>query len=150
MNNERARITILENEYVSLWYYPDTKIIHHQFHKFVHGEKLREPFNAGTDALKKYGARKWLSDDRKNIAAPKEDREWSNTVWFPRTKAAGWKYWAIVQPESAIGQLSIERVIREFAEQGVVAKIFSDPDEAMAWLERQEDVEFLLTQNACR
>ena len=29
--------TLIENDAVSLWYYPDLKIIHHKFHKFIMG-----------------------------------------------------------------------------------------------------------------
>jgi hypothetical protein len=137
MENDTAKITILDNDYVSVWVYPDKKMIHHEFHKFVYGEILREALNAGTDAMKKYGAHKWLSDDRRNSALPREDQDWGNTVWFPQTKAVGWKYWAIVKPESVIGQLNIKRLAGNVAEEGVVTKFFSYPDEAMAWLESQ-------------
>ena len=64
-------ITILDNEYVTLWYHPDKQIIHHQFHKFLYGQAFRDAMNAGTEAMKKYGAHKWLSDDRKNSASKK-------------------------------------------------------------------------------
>ncbi|GAK59393.1 hypothetical protein U27_06377 [Candidatus Vecturithrix granuli] len=139
MKKDISKITILDNEFVAIWYYPDKKIVHHQFHKFLHGKVLREALSEGTKALQKYGAHKWLSDDRENSAIPKDDQEWSDTNWFPQTKAAGWKYWAIVQPESVIGQLNITRIARKRVEQGVITKFFSDPEEAMAWLEGQPD-----------
>jgi len=91
-----------------------------------------------TNTLQKYRAQKLLSDDRKNSGISKEDQEWGNTDWFPRTKAAGWKYWAIVQPENAIGQLTMKRVISNIISQGVIAEVFKDPNEAMAWLEKQK------------
>lgn len=130
-------ITIVDNEFVTVWYHPDKRIVHHQFHKFMYGETLRDALNAGTEAMQKYNAHKWLSDDRKNSAIPKDDQDWGNTDWFPRTKAAGWKYWAIVQPENVIGQLNIKRIAQNYTEQGVVTRFFSDPDEAMTWLESQ-------------
>ncbi len=52
----------------------------------------------------------------------------------PANKSGRWKYWAIVQPESAIGQLNIKRLARQRMEQGVMTKFFSDPEEAMVWL----------------
>ena len=30
-----SKITILDNEYVTLWYHPDHGIVHHQFHKYI-------------------------------------------------------------------------------------------------------------------
>ncbi len=48
--------------------------------------------------------------------------------------AAGWKYWAIVQPEQVSGQMNMARFARVYGEQGITAEFFSDPDEAMKWL----------------
>ena len=130
-------ITILDNEYVTLWYHPDKQIIHHQFHKFLYGQAFRDAMNAGTEAMKKYGVHKWLSDDRKNSALPKNDLEWGRTEWFPRTVLSGWKYWAIVLPENIFGQMNMEREAKVNSEKGIITKKFSDLDEAMAWLEKQ-------------
>lgn len=130
-------ITILDNEFVTLWYHPDTKIVHHQFHKFLHGQPFRDALNAGLEVLRKYGAQKWLSDDRHNMALPQKDLAWARTDWFPRVQAAGWKYWAVVQPENALGELNVQRAVKASAEQGVIVKFFSDPAEALIWLENQ-------------
>ena len=132
-----SEITIIDNEFVTLWYHPDTKIVHHQFHQFLHGDPFRETLNTGTELLKKYGAQKWLSDNRKNTALSKEDTDWGKTDWFPRTVEAGWKYWAIVQPEQVLGKMNMKRLAKTYSEQGVTTEFFSDPDEAMAWLEKQ-------------
>ncbi len=37
-----SRQTIIETEYATLWYYPEEKIVHHQFHKFIHGDEFRK------------------------------------------------------------------------------------------------------------
>jgi hypothetical protein len=132
-----SKMTIIDNEFVTLWYYPEKKIVHHQFHKFLYGQAFRDALNAGVELLQKYGAQKWLSDDRKNSALPKEDVEWAETDWFPRTKKAGWKYWALVLPEQVIGQMNMKRFVRDYSEQGVTVQVFSDPAEAMIWLEKQ-------------
>jgi hypothetical protein len=130
--------TILETEHFTLWYHPDKKIIHNQFNKYVYGNTYREYLNEVTRTMKKYRAQKLLSDDRKNSGISKEDQEWGSTDWFPRTKAAGWKFWAIVQPETAVGKLTMKRVIDNMKSQGITAEVFSDPKEAMAWLEKQK------------
>jgi hypothetical protein len=88
--------------------------------------------------MEKYGAQKWLSDDRKNSALTKEDQEWSDVHWRPRVIKAGYKHWAIVLPEKLIGELNLKRIIREkYAGTGVTVQLFNDPEEAMKWLERQ-------------
>lgn len=133
MNKE----VVLDNEYITVWYYPDKKIIHHQFHKFTCGKDLQDGLSEGATILEKNRARKWLSDDRKNTVIGKEDMEWTATVWRPRVIKAGWKYWALVLPEKTVGQMVMKRIVNEYADTGVTVKMFSDPDEAMRWLEAQ-------------
>lgn len=58
-------------------------------------------------------------------------------MWFPKTAAAGRKYWAIVPPERVLARLTMEKLTKEYGAAGVTAKFFSDPDEAMRWLESQ-------------
>lgn len=132
-----APVTLENNEFVSMWYYPDKKIVHHQFHKFASGEAFRAFLMKGTETMRKNSANKWLSDDRKNPVLKKEDLEWGQTTWFPATLFAGWKYWAIVQPQFALAQMSMEELVKEYGKAGIIAKFFTDPDEAMKWLESQ-------------
>jgi hypothetical protein len=132
------RITVLDAEHAAIWYYPDKKIVQNQSKKYVYGAPYREFLNEVTKTIQKYRAQKLLSDDRKNSGISKEDQEWGNKDWFPKTKAAGWKYWAIIQPENTIGQLTMKRVIANITSQGVIAEVFSDPNKAMAWLEKQK------------
>ena len=63
--------------------------------------------------------------------------EWGMSNWFPQTIQAGWKYWAIVQPEKVIAQLNMKKLVEDYAKAGIVAKFFSNPEEAMKWLESQ-------------
>jgi len=126
---------IVDNEYVTLWYHPEHKVIHHQFHKYTYGEALREAFTEGAKLMEKYGAKKWLSDDRKNSALTKEDMEWADTVWRPRVIKAGYKYWALVLPEKIVGQMNLKQIIKQkYANLGITVELFNGPDEAMQWL----------------
>lgn len=128
------RQTIIHNEYVTLWYHPETKIVHHQMHQFVIEARFQEFLQAGTRLLKEHGACKWLSDDRKNPVLAPTLRDWSLKNWIPPTVAAGWKHWAIVQPEELLGQWSMDRAVADIARLGVNAEYFSDPETAMQWL----------------
>ena len=132
------KITIVDTDKAALWYYPDKKIIHNEQKKYLYGEPYRDFLNEVTKAFREYKAEKLLSDDRKNSGISKDDQKWGNTEWFPKTKAAGWKYWAIVQPENSIGQLTMKRVIANITSQGIKAEVFTDPNQAMAWLEKQK------------
>ena len=85
--------------------------------------------------LKKNSACKWLSDDRSYSALPKEDVEWGVTYWGPKAVKAGWRYWAIVLPQSVLGKLSLGHIIDTYGELGLTVKVFTDPKEGMTWLE---------------
>ena len=126
---------ILDNEYATLWYHPDSGIVHHKFHKFIYGEKFREVLNTGYEVFKARGASKWLTDDRLNSAIPKEDTAWLITDWNPRVIAAEWKYWAAVLPDKKVGQVNINWLMRGGHQQGLIALAFEDPDETLHWLE---------------
>ena len=127
--------TIIENEYASLWYYPEQKIVHHKFHKFIFGEKFQEIMMKGADIFEEKGCVKWLSDDRNNSALPQEDLAWGEANWKPRVLNAGWKYWALVMPDKSAGKLAMRPLVEQYLKEGVTVEIFDDSDEAFKWLE---------------
>ena len=129
-------ITVIDNADISMWYYPETKILHHQIHRFFYGKPFRDALDKGVEVFRKYGAQKWLSDDREIPALSKEDLEWSHKDWFPRVLKSGWKYWAIVMPEKVVGQITIKRLAEDYSAKGVKTRAFSSIDEAKQWLEQ--------------
>ena len=46
----------------------------------------------------------------------------------------GWKYWAILMPDMAVGKLSLKQLINEYKGYGVTTEIFDDVDTAYNWL----------------
>ena len=129
-----AKSVILDNEHITVWFDSEHRLVHHQMHKYTHGEPFREALLAGLDAFRAHGATKWLSDDRANNALPPDDEEWATTVWFPQVRDAGWKFWAIVLPEMVVGQMNIKRYVDMYAKQGITVRMFSDPVEALRWV----------------
>jgi len=129
---------IIDNDYASLWYYPDAGIVHHKWKKYIYGEHFRAVLNRGAEIFEQRGATKWLSDDRLNSALPKEDSEWGLNDWNPRVFANGWKYWAVVMPDKKMGQTNLNWLMRENIAQGLVVQAFEDADEALKWLESVE------------
>ena len=129
-------IKIMEDANISMWYYPESRILHHQTHQFFCGKPFRDALNKGVEVFEKYGAQKWLSDDRETSALSKEDLEWGDRDWFPRVAKLGWKYWAIVMPEKVVGQLTLKRLADTYNSRGVNTRVFSSPDEAKKWLEQ--------------
>lgn len=131
------KISIVDNDVISVWVYPHRHMIHHQMKGYCYGERFKEALTKGTDAMEHYKATKWLSDDRGNGALPPEDTDWAEKTWFPRTKAAGWQHWSVVKPEKVIGQINLARFVKKFAALGINARMFSDLDEAVKWLDAE-------------
>ncbi len=128
---------IFDNEFATMWYYPDQKIVAHHIKRFIYGEAFYKFLLTGTELMRKHKAQKWLSDDRDSPVLRNEDIDWGAKNWFPQTQAAGWKYWAMVKPVQAIGEMSMRRIIEMYTKAGVTAEVFSDFDEAFKWLESQ-------------
>jgi hypothetical protein len=133
-----TQITLIENDYACLWYYPDSGIIHHKFLQPVSGDRFREVLTAGLGPLQEHGAQKWLSDDRNNAILSADDSAWSQEYWLPLALQAGWKYWAMLPPLRSRAQLNITRLAEYVGEIcNVEIKLFSDPDTARNWLAQQ-------------
>jgi len=128
-------ITIMEDAYVSLWYHPDKKIVHHKIHQYLIPSTFQRLLNAGAELLEKHGAQKFLSDDRgANVVAP-EAIAWADVNWYPRVVKAGLKYWAMVLPPTAVGSLQLKALIQDRRNRGLAAEVFTTAEEAMRWLE---------------
>lgn len=130
-----SRTTVFEADEITVWYYPEKKIIHHQMHKYCHGRIFRDALMAGLETLKKHQAQKWLSDDRKNPVLDTEDTQQNMAIWLPQVIEAGWKYWAIVQPEAFVAKATLDTLAKDLAERGITVRLFSTPEKALQWLD---------------
>jgi len=130
-------VIALQTPHVTLYYHPDSRVVHHEIRKFVTGKDFRDLLTAGSDLLRKNSARKWLSDDRGQWVLAKEDLDWSETQWAPAVAKAGWKYWAIVRAEKVLAKVAMEQLVAKYGKLGVKAQFFTDPGEALAWLAKQ-------------
>lgn len=137
VQKEDDNVTIIQNEYAALRFYPKPKIVHHELRQFVHGDLFREILMRGLEIFEREGAAKWLSDDRGNGALTPADTDWALGEWAPRVLAAGWKYWAVVMPQKMVGQMNMKRWIKTYGGRGVTVRPFSGPIAALRWLEQQ-------------
>ena len=129
--------TVIDDEYVTLVYYHEFGIVHHQFHRFVSGEHFRGALMQGCELLRQNHGTKWLSDDRGNSALTPSDSLWGDTVWSPAVIAAGWKHWAVILPEAHVGKINMKQWVERYRSRGINARLFIDPDAAMDWLKAQ-------------
>lgn len=130
-------IVLVSNDYITLECYPDQQLIYHTVHQPIgpdQAQMLKDTLNTGTEALRQYGATKWLSDDRKNGPLPPEMAEWGATDWNPRTIAAGWKYWANVVPHELAAAGTLLPIIENLHTLGLRMRVFTSLEEAQQWL----------------
>jgi hypothetical protein len=126
---------IYDSPYATLWYHPESKIIHHKIYNLSLNEEFKSFINLASKTLAEKGATKWLSEDQSLLMLEKGSSDFSKVTWPKKTIEAGWKYWAIVQPKNIISQINIEKIVKYFNSLGVTAKFFTDVVEAMQWLE---------------
>ncbi len=130
-----SKLTVIDNEFITLWYYPEKKIVHHQLHKkTIYGQIFRDALNAGAEILKENNACKWLSDNRKNVIFTEEDLTWGSQVWMPKVFDYGWKYEAVLKPIDQTGIMNFERIIYAFNQKGLITEYFEDVETAFEWL----------------
>lgn len=128
---------VFENECGILRYHPDG-IVHHEFKGRAVGEPFRQLLLKGLEVLKKKGARRWLSDDRKHSVLAEDDEKWAHVTWFPQAAAAGWKYWAVINPEKAVGQMQHARTMKTMELGGVKVVVVSTVEQGLEWLRTVE------------
>lgn len=120
---------------MSLWFHPVSKIVHHKIKKPLPAGAFQRLLGTGAEYMEKHRATKWLSDDSDVVAIAKDDNAWGDEKWAPRVIKAGFKYWAVVMPKSALGSLMLKRFVSEYRERGVIVEPFDNVDAAIKWLE---------------
>lgn len=131
---------IFQNEAMVLRYHPVERIVHHQMLRRPKSAEFREVLNKGFECLVRYKASKWLSDDRQFTVLDEADEKWAQTEWFGKVMGAGWKYWAVIKPEKAVGQLQMKRNASTMKLGGVTVGTFDTYEEAFAWLKAVDQV----------
>lgn len=126
---------ILDDEFVSLWYHPETRIVHHRIHKYLLPGVFRKLLTAGAELLEAHRATKYLSDDRSNVVVDPADVKWADENWYPRAIKAGLKRWALVMPSNMVGTLQSKAILEDRRKRGLDVEGFDSVEAAMAWLE---------------
>lgn len=128
-------INVVKNQFVTLQYLPEQKMLYHIVHRPVDEAIFKNTLNTGVEMLGKNEIRKWLSDDRKNGPFSQAFSEWAINDWIPHAIEAGWRYWANVVPEDMEAAGTLMPFIEILQEKGLRMGTFADTQKAMEWLE---------------
>ncbi len=126
--------TVFDDEYMSLWYYPETAIVHHRIKGYLPQGGFRKLLGASAELLERHRATKYVSDDRDNVVVDPEDIRWADDNWYPRVVKAGLKHWALVLPSTMVGTLQAKSILETRRRQGLDVESFGQLEDAMAWL----------------
>ncbi|NDJ63169.1 MAG: hypothetical protein GYB67_18765 [Chloroflexi bacterium] len=132
-----AIIEAINSEFATLVYNDEHQFVHHTFHKDIEGDDFRNVLLTGVEFLRTKNAQKWLSDDRNINRMSDEDTQWSIDVWSPTAIQAGWKFWALVVPETMAGQLAMIDFVQTYSHYGVLVRVFTELEPAREWLIEQ-------------
>lgn len=105
------------------------------WHDFAKGEDFREGLEKGLELVERKGARNWLADLREMGTVSKEDQRWTNEEWHPRAFRTSLSNMAIIQPENVVANMSVENMVTEIEDAGVVSHVFDNRPEAESWLQ---------------
>jgi len=111
-----------------------------RWEEFVTGEPYREGCLELIDCMVDHGGNKMLADTSNQETINEEDQQWSLEEWAPKADEAGLEYFAIVYPESVVGEMAVDQVLDQINddEDDITRNIFDDLEEAREWLAEAE------------
>ncbi len=132
---DMSAVTVFDDEYMSLWYYPETGIVHHRIKGYLPPGGFRKLLSASAELLETRRATKYVSDDRGNVVVDPEDIKWADDNWYPRVSKAGLRHWALVMPSTMVGTLQAKAILETRRKQGLDVEGFAAIEDALAWLQ---------------
>lgn len=130
--NTTAQAVQMAYKDISSLYFSQT---HTQFATL--GSELRNILNTTLDMAKEHGSTSIIGDMSNLPLLTSEDEQWSLNVWLPRLQAAGVRNVAIVPPQTLIGKLAFDVLIRQV--QGMNIQRVSSVAEGQYWLKEQRN-----------
>ncbi len=130
-----------ENEYVTVYWNPDLRAVGTWFRPAEFGdgwdgvETIRLALDTGLDIIREHKATRWIADTRAMAVMPAEAQRWCGEDWWPRALAEGFRWLAILLPESTMALLAIEGSVTASDEHPESeTQYFGDIEAAKAWL----------------
>ena len=130
-----------ENEFVTLYWNPRLRAVGTWFRPAPLGEgwrgteTIKLALEKGLDLIREHKATRWIADTRDMPVMPPEAQAWCTEDWWPRALEAGFRWLAILLPNSIIAKLAIDEAIAASVEhQESESRYFGSADAAKAWL----------------
>ncbi len=128
---------IKETDNYILAYLEESETMIHTLKTAVTIEVWQDILTTGLEFLKKHNLTKWISDNRKNGRISDEGADWIHNDWLPRAKEAGWRTWAVVEPENFSSRLNQRMHKSPFLAEGINLAFFPNLRNALEWIREQ-------------
>ncbi len=112
----------------------DLKAVIMEWRGFAYGEELQSILLKGAELLELRKGSKALMDTRGGSAIKAEDKEWIGEFFIRRAYESGLRHLAMLQPNSVVARLSVNRTVEGLGALPYRQESFEDWDEAVRWL----------------
>ena len=130
---------VYKDELITVSWHSGTKCLELVGGGSVSGTQYRTIMDKLLELIQQKRPRKLLSDVYGLEGITGEDLVWTDTDWNPRFRKTGVRFSAIVAPKALGLHMSIDKMMgdEEVHAVGLVTRLFSDPDKAREWLDKQ-------------
>jgi len=130
-----------ENPHVTLYWNPELRAVGTWFRpaKFGDGwdgvKTIQQALDGGLDIIRAERATRWIADTREMAVMPAEAQRWCAEDWWPRALAEGFRWLAILLPQSTMAKLAIDESVAPSDEHPESeTRFFSNIEAAKTWL----------------
>lgn len=125
----------LDTPYLTIRWDEEIKFVHLTWRGFVEGDDFKHGLNKALELVALKGAKRWFADLREERVIKLEDQQWFTNEWYPRAEASTLKYMAVLEPQNALGRISIDRMRTRMNLQGPIEIVhFVTEEEVLQWL----------------
>jgi hypothetical protein len=131
------KTTFFETDYCVVELLPQLRTVFIDWKDFPGSANFRTGMDQIIEAMAQSGFTKVLSDTTRLGAIAPEDQEWSVVDWNPRALAKGFSAIALILPQDAFAQFSIDEVMQNASEAQAgrtLQGFFDSMAAAEAWL----------------
>jgi hypothetical protein len=104
-----------------------------------YGYATSEEFREGTEfmvkLLEESKSRKVLANVKEMILIAKEDQDWLDKAFLPKTVELGLQATAVIMPTNYFNKIAVESISYKIAQQKIVVNYFEDLQKAKDWLQ---------------
>ncbi len=125
-----------DSEFVNIAYREEDRVIIGAWKTTPTSEEFRTGMNYLLEAMMDFKTGKILADTIYMGAVHPDDQNWSATDWNRRAIAAGFSHNAIVVPSDIFTEMSVEAILDQVGDNGVVNRFFYNMPDALDWIKK--------------